>query len=112
MLTEEQIKQAVQESLPSVLAGLKQSLQERAMQEAREVVTLIVRDEVQKWTAEVIVPELHKTLIEHKDGIVAAGPKLGAALVDTLIEGLSADFKARMSKDWERKQILKSIIGG
>lgn len=112
MLTEQQIQQAVQESLPSVLAGLKQSLQERALQEASDVVTRIVRDEVQKWVVEAVVPEIHKSLIESKDGFVAAGPKLAEAMVETLVETLAADFKARMSKDWERRTVLKAMFGG
>ena len=110
MLTQEQIEKAVQDSLPDVLLGLKQSLSEKALYEAREVVAKIVREEVTEWVKAEIVPAIKLALVESKDGLIATAPVLAAGITKALTTAMLADLKEKLGQSWNRGKIMEAMF--
>lgn len=110
MLTNEQIEQAVKDSLPSVLDGLKTSLAERALYEAREATARLVAQEVTEWVKAEVIPEIKSVLVESKAGLMATVPALAAGITTALTEAMLAEVKSKLEKSWDRQKIMESLF--
>lgn len=110
MLTQDQISAAVADSMPNILAGLKEEITNRAIHEAREAAAALVKKTVTEWVSAQLVPEITKILTENKEGLVSIAPKLAAGITDTLAESVLASFKEKLEKSWTRQEVFKVLF--
>lgn len=110
MLTTEQVNEAIADCLPNVLAGLRNEIQERALSEAKRVAIAEVNAVVVEWVKKNVVPEVHKTLTESKDGLVAMADDMAAGITQALADALTDQLKQKLKNSWERKKIFEALI--
>lgn len=84
LISEEVVKTAMSEALPSILNELKQAMTTQIENQARQHRADIVNAAVRKWTLEEVVPEVIRALTENKDGIIAVAVPSGELLASTL----------------------------
>lgn len=110
MLTAEQIEQAVSDALPNVLNGLRREIQETALAQARQTALNFISKAVQDWCQQNLIPSVHATLAESKDGLIAMGPLLAEKTSALLVESITKDLSEKLSKSWERKKIMEALF--
>jgi hypothetical protein len=110
MLTQDQITEAVQDALPSVLAGLKKQIQEQALYSAQNTMVTEVNKAVTQWIVDNLVPEIHSTLAQSKDGLIAMVPKIAEGITDALAKSMNEAISKKLENSWERKKIFEALI--
>ena len=110
MLTQEQISEAVNDVLPSVLCALKEEIKETAIRQAQSTLQEQIRLAVTEWIAANMVPEIHKSLTESKDGLVALVPKMAETITDLLVESLREELTQKLSRSWDRKRVFEALF--
>jgi hypothetical protein len=110
MLTQDQISEAVAEVLPSVLRGFKSELQESILRQARDQAVAQVNKAVTEWVTSELVPEIKLALVESKDGLIAAAPKLAESLTEAMVSAFSETVKNKLETSWERKKIFEALL--
>lgn len=106
----EQVEEALQAALPSIVEGLKKELQQTISWQVKDAVTKQVVGIVTDWVQTEIVPEIHSQLTEQKEGLVALAPKLGEAITAQLSEALSLSVKEKLERSWERQKIFEALF--
>lgn len=110
-LSDEQIKDILEELKPSIVDGLKIDLQNsintQIDYDAREIIGQLAKN----WIKEHIVPEIEKALIESKDGLVSVGINAVDELTTALARSLTDMVKQKLENNWERKKIFEALIG-
>ena len=110
MLTEDQINEAVKDVLPNVLAGLKKQVTEQALYAAQQTMVTEVNKAVTSWVIENLVPEIHASLAQSKDGLIAAVPRMAEGITAALSESLLSTLTKKLENTWERKKIFGALI--
>ena len=110
MLTNEQINDAVKDVLPDVLAGLKKQVTEQALYQAQQAMTAAVNKSVTEWVIENLVPEIHASLTESKDGLIAFAPRMAESVTMALSDAIVETLKKKLENQWERKKIFEALI--
>ena len=110
MLTEDQINEAVKDVLPNVLAGLKKQVTEQALYAAQQTMVTEVNKAVTSWVIESLVPEIHASLAQSKDGLIAAVPRMAEGITAALSESLLSTLTKKLENTWERKKIFEALI--
>lgn len=111
MLTQEQIDQAVRDSVPNVLAGLRKEIEEQALRVATQAMHATVTAEVTKWCTENLVPAIHKTLTDEQSALLTIVPTLADGMAKQLAESAQQALAEKLSKSWERRQVFKALFG-
>lgn len=109
-MTEEDIKELLEAAKPSVIESLKKELSDGITYEAKAELGNQIRAHVKKWTQENIIPEITKSLIESKDGMISLGVKIGDAISEELVKGATASIKENMEQSYSRKQIFSALF--
>ncbi len=111
MLTQEQIQDAVNSSLPNVLDGLKKEIADTAINQAKSTVAEEVRIAVSAYVKDEIIPLVLKELAEEKSGLISCAPKMAKGISDEITKALLEGMRKKMESSWERKKIFEAIIG-
>jgi len=111
MLTQDQINEAVQASVPNILSGLRREIEERMVREAMQVATAEVQKAVAEWVKVNLIPSVEKALTESKDGLVATGPVMAKAMTDQIGVALAQTVQKKLESSWERKKLFEALVG-
>ena len=110
MITQEQLNDMLEAAKPSIIEGFKKDIQESINWEVRQTAASLIRREVETWISKNIIPEIHRQLVESKNGFLKLGTKLGEGLVEVLIENLLIVFKDNLQTGYKRRDIFKSMF--
>lgn len=110
LLTPEQIEEAVSSTVPSVLAGLRKEISERALNSARETALAAINKAVSDWCITELVPEIHRTLAESKDGLVSMVPTMASGVIQAITDAMADSIKKKLETSWQRQQIFKALL--
>ncbi len=109
-LTQEQINELLEQAKPSIIEGLKKDVADCISWSTKQEAGKIISQTVSDWVKENIVPEITKSLIEGKDGLVSSGISLAPMMVEALTAGMLADFKKKMESEWERRKVFDALF--
>lgn len=110
MITEEEVQQALRSQIPAIVNGLRDTLRETALQQAKETIAVEIRKLVQDFIAQELAGQVRDTLIESKDGLVSMAAKLAVSLQQEIGEHMHAHLKKKLESSWERKQIMEKLF--
>ena len=107
----EQMQELIANQMPSILEGMKKELRETLTTQAVRCATDLVSKATAEWMNENLVPEIHRQLVESKDGLLVVAEEFGKELTIQLTEALSGSLKKRLESSWERKKIFSALFG-
>lgn len=110
ILSQEMIDQAISDSVPNVLRGLREEIQEQSLRAAKEVVYSNVRTAVDEWVKANVVPDIIGHLTEHKEGIVSISGALAPQIVEALTTSIADSLKKKLENSWERKKVFEALL--
>lgn len=109
-LSEQQISELIEQSLPSMTEGLKQDLQNHLLEQIKWSAQDEIGKFVREWIKGNVIPEVEKELIEATDGLIKVGASLANTMVTTLTAELTKELQKRLSESWTRKNILEAMF--
>lgn len=95
---------------PAVIESLKKELTQGITYEARNEMSKMVQKHVTDWVKENIIPEITKTLIESKEGMISLGVKLAPVIVDEMVKSATETIKKNLESSWSRKEIFGKLL--
>ncbi len=110
MISDEQLQKALNDSLPSVLEGIKESFKNQAIREAQNKMSSLVAKTVEDFIAKEIIPEINLFLIENKDGMLGMVPKFSSELTTLIHDSMIKELKNKLENSWERQKIFESMF--
>lgn len=110
LLTQEQAQELVEAALPEIKESFIASVKEQATRELRHLFAAAVRQEVEKFMAEKVVPEVARALIENEAGILASAAEAAGGIAHELTTCMVGEVAERL-KGHGRRAILKSLFG-
>jgi prophage antirepressor-like protein len=110
-LTEVQIKEILDSALPDVVAGLKTELKEMTLNQIKWSADETIGKFIRQWLSENILPEIEKTLIESKAGLVATAVLMAEQSMALIAKAHAESLAKRLESSYSREKILKSILG-
>ena len=110
MISEEMLQEALKSTLPSVLEGLKQSFKERAIRDAENKMSQVISETVATFMKEEIVPEIQRSLIESKEGLIATVPLFAGEITTLLAEAMTKELKKKLETSWDRQKIFEAMF--
>lgn len=110
MLSKEDIDRAAAEALPQIMARFKTELEEAAISQAKGVIRSEVGKFVREWVASEVIPELHKALVESKEGIISCAPAFAGQLSDALVKAMADAAKENLQSSYRRKELLQKLF--
>jgi len=111
MLTPEQINEMLEAAKPSIIESIKADVKQCITWEVKEQCAKQVRNHVEGWITENVIPAITAELVESKQGLVSIGAALGPAIVDAVVQTLTKEVSEKLGKSWERKKIFDALIG-
>lgn len=106
------IEQLVQQSLPSMLEGLKDEIKTALIRKIEWDTTNQISKTVSEWVTENVIPEIVKELNESKEGLISVGVNLAPVMVEALTTSMLESFKKKLETSYERKKIYEACFGG
>jgi hypothetical protein len=111
MLTQEQVNELLESAKPSIIQSIKDELKQSITYEMKQACAQQVKAHTEQWIKENVIPEITTALIEGKDGLVGVGVKLGPAIVDEVVKGMTAAVAENLKNSWDRKKVFESLLG-
>jgi len=111
MITQEQVSKMMEEAMPSIIEGFKKELTQHASWQIKEDATALMRKEVTDWVKANIIPEIHKTLVENKEGLIKMAPIMAQEMSNQLGEAFKESIKESLKNSWGRKKIFEAMLG-
>lgn len=112
MITKEHMEEMVGDVMPSVVARVKEELQERVTQQTMQEVQEVVRAEVKKYAQDVIAPEVRRILMETDHGLAGICETFGKTVGEKLTVALSANLDETLKNSWSRAEVFKALFKG
>lgn len=110
MLTPEQVQQIITDTLPDAIAALKKEVAAKVVAEAQWALGDEIKNTVREWIKTNIAPEIEKSLIDSKDGILKAIAEFTNSYTSLLTKALLEDASAKLANSWDRKKIVEAIL--
>jgi len=110
MITAEQINEMLEAAKPSIIEGFKKEIANNISYEVKSAASRVIIEETTKWVKENIIPEVVKSLVESKEGLIAVGAKLAPQMVESLVEGALKDFKKNIESSYSRNKIMEAMF--
>ena len=110
MLTNEEIAKLLDEAKPSIVAGLKADILGQISWDVKNAVGGLVKEHVEQWVKENILPDITRGLIESKAGMVAVGVQLGPEVAKVMVASLLDSLKKTMEQSYRRTSVFKSMF--
>jgi len=111
MLNQEQINQLLEDAKPDIVNSLKKAVMEDLTREVNRNCVEVFKNHINSWLKENILPEITKTLIESKEGLIKVGVQVTTEINDMLAKSMVAHIKERLEKEWTRGEIFKALLG-
>ena len=106
------IEQLVQQSLPSMLEGLKDEIKTALIRKIEWDCTNQISKTVSDWVTENVIPEIVKELNESKEGLISVGVNLAPVMVEALTANMLESFKKKLESSYDRNKIYEACFGG
>lgn len=110
MLTEEQVQELIEKSLPSMINGMKAELRQSIDWQVKDQAAKIVGAAVQEWIKENIIPEIHAALVESKEGLVLLGLEFSKRAVAEIADAMANTLKTNLERSYKRSEIFKKMF--
>lgn len=110
-MTTEQMQELLEAAKPSVIESLKRELTQSISWEVKAKAGELIRLHTEEWIKAHILPEITKSMIESKEGMIAIGVKLAPAIVDEITKAMIAAVAKNMTDSWSRKKFFESLLG-
>lgn len=108
--SEDQINSIIAEARDQIVLGAVESVKRKVSETIQYHFSEQIREEVAKYVAEFVVPEVGKALAENKtaiiSGIVSGAVEIGQMVSKSMIEAAAKN----LTNDWRSKSILKEIF--
>ena len=109
-MAEYNVQELLDAAKPAVVERLKQDLVNAVTWEVKEHATAAIRDHVKAWVIDNVLPEVTEILIGSRDGLVSAAAKLAPALVNAMVEQMTADAVKNLSQSWTRRDLFEKLF--
>jgi hypothetical protein len=109
-LNQKQIEKLLESSMPSIVEGFKRQIINSISLDVSTQAGQDIAKFVREWVQVNILPEIEKSLVENKEGLVAVGILFAERSVETIAEAMVASLKENLSQSWTRTEIFKSLF--
>lgn len=109
-LSQEQIAAILKDATPNIIEGLKEEVKKAVQWQLQDTASRLCKTEVEEWMKQEIVPEIRKTLVENKDGLVSLAIAATQEINRALAESMGAELKKKLESQWERKKVFEALF--
>ena len=106
-----EIQEMLEAAKPSVIESLKKQLADSVSYEVKSETCTLIREHVQTWVKENVLPEVTKAMIESKEGMISTGVALAPAMVDEIVKAMTLSISENMKTSWDRKKLFDALLG-
>lgn len=110
LLTQEQAQELVTTALPEIKEAFRASIRERATRELESVFSEVVKREISLFVETHVVPEVQKSLLENKEGLLNAAAKGAVESSKILTESIVDIVSQNLKSSYKRRDILKLLL--
>lgn len=111
MFNKEQVQELLDAAKPSVIETIKNDLIRNVSYDVRETAGRLIKEHVETWIKENVLPELSKQLIESKDSLISVGVAAAPQLVQQLATAMTESLAENLKSSWDRKKIFEALLG-
>jgi hypothetical protein len=110
-LSEDQIDKLLKDAMPSMVESFKSEISRSIEWNVRDAAGKQITEFVKDWIAKEVLPEVEKSLIESKTGLMAVGLKFGEQAVEALVGSMLKTLNEQLSQSWNRKKLFTAMFG-
>lgn len=109
-LTQEDMQEIVKDATANLKAQLTSDLTRRLDAEVTHAAANTIREYVQEWVKENVLPDVEAILIEGKTSLVNTASASANAMCDELSKSMTETLKVKLSKSWDRSKIFEALF--
>lgn len=95
---------------PGIIESLKNELTRSITYDVKQAAMEEVKKTVVAWVTAEIIPDVVKSLVEYREGLISIGPKVGAAIVDEISKSMILTASENLKQSWNRKVIFEKLF--
>lgn len=109
-LSTEQISKLLEEAKPSIIAGLRDSVIQTAKWDMQATVSKLINDEITTFMKDEIIPEIHKQLVESKEGLITVAISTASTIAEELAQSMANELKTKLQQSYTRTKIFEAMF--
>jgi hypothetical protein len=109
-LSEEELKAIATQATDSLKLQLTNDLVSSLHREVTYAATQAVREHVQEWVKENVLPDVSAILVAGKASLVNTAGAVAEKMCEQLAESMTETLQEKLAKSWERKKIFEAMF--